>query len=290
MVETHHSRDEMENLLSSALLKDLEQDCLVLPSLPDVAIRVGRAMRNETSDARTLAKIIQTDPVITTKLIRAANSPLYAGVAPVDSCSAAVVRLGAKTTHKLVFSFALRQLFNTRSALLKTQMRQLWEHSVKVSAICYVLAHITRKFNPEHALLAGLLHDIGTVAILSYAERFPDVVNDEVKLNQAIQDMRGLIGSRILKAWDFTEDLVMVTAEAENWLRNGDQPLDYADLVIVAQLHSYIGSPRMPQLPTLDEVPAFRKLGLEGLSPRLSIMILDKAEEKIARAEALLKL
>jgi len=278
-----------EYRLSEALLKDLENDRLVLPSLPDVAVRVGRAMRDETSDAHTLAKIIQTDPVITAKLIRAANSPLYAGVNPVESCSAAVVRLGADTTHQLVLSFALRELFDSHLPLLKRQMHQLWEHSVRVSALCYVLARIQDGFNPEHALLAGLLHDIGSVAILSYAAAYPEIARDEARLAAVIEEMRGPIGSHILRAWEFMPDLVRVAEDAEDWRRETPGPADYADLVIVAQIHAYIGTPRMHQLPSLDQVPAFARLGLGEFSPRLGILILDKAQEKIARAEALLR-
>ncbi|MES9969158.1 MAG: HDOD domain-containing protein [Candidatus Thiodiazotropha sp.] len=277
-----------ETRMTEVLLDDLKNNCLVLPSLPDVAVRVGRAMRDETTNARKLANIVQTDPAITTKLVRAANSPLYAGVTPVDSCAAAIVRLGADTTHKLVLTFALRELFNTHSKVLKEQMHKLWEHSVKVSAICYVLAKISGQFNPEHALLAGLLHDIGNVAILSYAENYTEVANDNEKLEQVMRDMRSSIGSAILKNWGFIDDLIQVTEEAENWFREHDGEADYADLVIVSQLHNFIGSDEMKHLPTLDQVPALKRLDLGELTPKLSLKILDKAEEKIERAQKML--
>ncbi len=280
---------EAENALSQALLEDLEKDQLVLPSLPDVAVRVGKAMRDENTNARKLASVVQTDPAITTKLIRAANSPLYAGVTPVDSCAAAIIRLGADTTHKLVLTFALRELFNTRSTVLKQHMQKLWSHSVKVSAVCFVLAKVSGQFNPEHALLAGLLHDIGNIAILSYAERFPEVANNDEHLNKVMLDMRGRIGSTLLEKWGFIDDLVLVAEEAENWQREHEGEADYADLVIISQLHTFIGKPEMAHLPTLDQVPAVNKLGIGELSPKLSLKILDKAEEKIARAESLLQ-
>ncbi len=284
-----YDQEVMENNLSSALMQDLEKDQLVLPSLPDVAVRLGRAMRDENTNARKLANVIQTDPAITTKLIRAANSPLYAGVTPVDSCATAIIRLGADTTHKLVLTFALRELFKTRSSVLKQRMQKLWEHSVKVSAVSFVLAKISDEFNPEHALLAGLLHDIGNVAILSYAERFPEVANDDEKLEQVMLDMRGRIGSAILQSWGFIDDLILVAEEAENWLRTHEGRADYADLVIIAQLHTFIGKPEMSNLPTLDQVPALKKFDINELTPKLSLKILDKAEEKIARAESLLR-
>jgi HD-like signal output (HDOD) protein len=287
--DSKHTQQEMENLLAASLHEDLKNNCLKLPSLPDVAMRVGKAMRDETTDARTLAKIIQSDPAITTKLIKASNSPLYAGVTPVDTCSAAVVRLGSDTTHKLVLTFALRELFKTRSPILKAHMQALWEHSIKISAICYVLAKITKTFDAEHALLAGLLHDVGAIAILSYAENFPEIANNDEELDLVIEDMRGRVGASILQTWEFPEDLVIAAEEAENWLRDHPEPADTADLVITAQLHGFIGSTKTKGLPPLDQVPAFNKMELGDLSPKMSILILDKAEEKISLAESLLR-
>ncbi|MBL3601000.1 MAG: HDOD domain-containing protein [gamma proteobacterium endosymbiont of Lamellibrachia anaximandri] len=283
-----YEKGETENRLSQALLTDLQNDRLILPSLPDVAIKVGRAIEDEDTDAEHLAKIIQTDPVITTKLIRAANSALYAGLSPSASCTAAIIRLGNTTTHKLVLTFALRELFKAHSRVLQDQMRKLWKHSTQVAGICFVLAKLSRRFNPEHALLAGLLHDIGEVAILSYAENFPEIANNELQLEQVMKDMRGVIGCHILTAWGFLEDLVVVTREAEEWTREHTDEADYTDLVIVAQLHSYIGTPEMKTLPTLDKVPAFQKLDIGDLTPELSIQILENAADQIAGAQALL--
>jgi HD-like signal output (HDOD) protein len=200
-----------------------------------------------------------------------------------------VIRLGTNTTHNLVLTFALRELFLTDSPLLKTYMQQLWEHSIKISALCYVLAKMIGGFEPEHALLAGLLHDIGEVAILNYATRFSEVLSEQATLNQVIKELRSDIGSSILSNWGFMDDLVTAAAEAEHWHREHPGSADYADLVIIAQLHSYIGSAKMREHPPLNEVPAFNKLDIGELTPKMSLKILDRAEEKIQRAEALLR-
>ncbi|MCG8033045.1 MAG: hypothetical protein JAZ17_20415 [Candidatus Thiodiazotropha endolucinida] len=129
---------------------------------------------------------------------------------------------------------------------------------------------------------------MGNVAILSYAENYTEVANDNEKLAQVMHDLRGPIGSEILRSWGFIDDLILVTEEAENWLREHGGEGDYADLVIVSQLHTYIGSDEMKHLPTLDQVPAVKRLNLGELTPKLSLKILDKAEEKIARAKQML--
>ena len=275
--------------LEQRLASDLANERLCLPSLPDVAVRIGRALEDESTDAKRIAKIVQTDMVITAKLIKVANSAFYASHEPVDTCTAAVVRLGINTTHKLVLSFALRELFRSSSGLLTHRMNDLWKHSRQVAAVCYVLAKVTRQFNPEHAMLAGLLHDIGEVAILSYAEDYPDIANNKEQLDHVIADLRGPVGSMILKSWEFTEDLVTVTEEAENWQRDSGEKADYSDLVIISQLHCFIGTPKMHDVPLLDQVPAFKKLDLGELTPKMSLKILDKATKMLAQAESMLQ-
>ncbi len=280
--------ERTENSLEQCLNNDLINERLYLPSLPDVAVKIGKALEDESTDARRIAKIIQSDVAMTAKIIHVANSAMYSVRGPADCCAAAVVRLGIHTTHRLVLSFALRELFNTKSGLLKERMKTLWAHSLQVSAVSYVLAKMTGQFNPEHAMLAGLLHDIGEIAILTYVEKFPDVANDEAQIEQIITNMRGAVGSMILQSWDFTEDLIQVTSEAENWQRNTADGADYADLVNVAQLHCFIGTPRMQEVPSLDQVPACHKLSLGEFTPEMSLQVLDRATERLAETEALL--
>ncbi|MCF6281101.1 MAG: HDOD domain-containing protein [Candidatus Polarisedimenticolaceae bacterium] len=280
--------ENTESTLEQCLNNDLVNERLYLPSLPDVAVKIGKALEDESTDAERIAKIIQTDVAMTAKIIHVANSAMYSVRSPADSCTAAVVRLGVHTTHRLVLSFALRELFRTKSGILKKHMKLLWAHSLQVSAISYVLAKMTGQFNPEHAMLAGLLHDIGEVAILTYAEKFPEAANDEAQMEQILMDMRGPVGSMILRSWDFSEDLIQVTEEAENWHRDIPDGPDYADLVNIAQLHCFIGTPRMHEMPMLDQVPAFHKLSLDEFSPEMSLSILEKASERLAETEALM--
>lgn len=282
------SQIAFENEISYQLYQDLKNDELMLPSLPDIAIRIGRALQDENKTAGHIAQIAQADPAIAAKLIKAANSPLYAGTAKVETCANAVVRLGSKVTHKLVMSFAIQDLFKTTSALLNRRMKKLWSHSTRVAAISHVLARKLGKFDPELALLAGLLHDIGILSVLYYALDFPEAQNNKNVLDTVIKNVRGQIGTMILRKWEFPESLQDVPADAENWMRSTDFAADYSDIVIIAQLHSFIGTPEMKELPAIDSVPAFKRLKLSQLTPTMSLKILDEAKQEIDEVRALL--
>ncbi len=169
-------------------------------------------------------------------------------------------------------------------------MCMLWEHSIEIASISFVLAKITHGFNAEHALLAGLIHDIGVVAILNKAVEHPLIMDSEEHLGKVIKKMHSQVGSSILSRWDFSEDFIEVTEETENWMRDYNDKSDLVDIVNIAHLHSYIDTPRQREVPIIDQIPAFHKLALGQLTPKLSIKVLEKAKEKIAQTKALLHL
>ncbi|MCP3671104.1 MAG: HDOD domain-containing protein [Gammaproteobacteria bacterium] len=280
--------------ISNHLIKQLEQDLqldrLRLPSLPEVASKLGYAIQDESSDANTIARIIQSDPAITAKIVKAANSAFYGSMSPVESCSKAVVRLGLRVTHNLVVNYTMRDLFQAKSALLNNRMHNLWKHSIRVAAICYVLAKRFKKFNPDEAMSIGLLHDIGVAAILNNAASHPELASDPVAVDQAIKQLRAPFGSRILKSWRFADQFITAATEAENWMREDDGPANYCDLLIVAQLHSFVGTSDAMSTPALNQVPAMPRLNLGELTPDLSLAILAAAQEQIEETEALLTL
>jgi len=279
---------DAENQITFRLFEDLNDNKLVLPSLPDIAIRVGQAVTAEDSDARKVAKLIETDLAMSAKLIKASNSAFYGRPKQVTTLPEAVVRLGMNTTHKLVMSFALRELFRSTSTHLVRRLNSLWEHSRQIAAICHLLAKKSKGFNPDLALLAGLVHDIGVLVIINYAKDFHNSEDGPEQLNEAITKMRGQIGSKVLTSWDFPEELISAADEAEYWTRDTGQKPDYADLVIAAQALSFIEGEFLDIIPPPHEIPALVKLGLISESADLDRGLLEEAADEINDAESML--
>ncbi len=262
---------------------------LELPSLPDLALRIVQAMKDPNITSQDIARIIQLDPSLTARIIGVVNSPAYAGVGRIDDCPAAVTRLGHIATRNLAVSFILKNLFRSNSKLLRSRMIQLWKHSSRVSAICHVLAKFTPGLDPDQAMLRGLIHDIGVIPLLSAAQKYPKLMANPGKLDLIVSKLNGEIGAMLLRNWVFTSDFVDTAMHAEDWMRDVTSGPDYTDLVIVAQLHAYVGTPRMAELPRMDLVPAFHKMALGRLTPEHSISVLDKAKQEIRAIEQLLQ-
>lgn len=288
--EGHAADDNLTNRLSRQLEQDLKLDRLKLPSLPEVASKLSHAIQDESSDADTIARIIQSDPAITAKIVKAANSAFYGSQQPVESCAKAVVRLGTRVTHNLVVHYTSRDLFQTKTNLLNQRMHELWKHSIRVAAICYVLAKRFKQFDADEAMSIGLLHDIGVAAILSHASGYPEMASDPAAIDLAIEQLRAPFGSHLLKTWRFADGYILATKEAENWMRKNAGAPDYCDLLIVAQLHSFVGTEHALSAPPLDQVPAMSRLNLGELTPHRSLAILEAAQEQIEETEDLLTL
>ena len=286
--EIQFTGDSLEGKIFHALHSDYEHGRLTLPTLPDLALRIRLALQKPNTTTKAIARIIQIDPAITAKVLQVANSPLYRGITPIKHCSDAIARLGFDGTKNIVLALTLRRLFRSKHSILKKCMKTLWQHSAEVAAMSYILAKATKGFDQDYAMLAGLLHDIGTVVIITQAEKYPDLIKDTNDLKRAIDALRGQIGAMLLKKWAFEETLVTVAAESEYWHRDPTPTADYCDIIMLAQMHSYIGTTRMAEIPPMDEIPAFGKIALGMLTPSRSLMVLEKAKEEVATVRQLL--
>jgi putative nucleotidyltransferase with HDIG domain len=272
----------IENQVFYQVYHDYMADRLEVPSLPDLAIRIRIAVQKPEVGLDEIARIVQVDPSLVAHLVRIANSPLYAASGPVRNIRGAIVRTGIVATRDHVTAFTLRHLFKTRYPALKQRMRELWQHSCMVGAIACVMARQVPRMSADQALLAGLVHDIGTTALMRHMDNYPALLAKPRQLEETVQRLRGQVGAMVLRKWGFSDELVNVALEAENWQRDAGPKPDLCDLIILAQLHSLVGRPEAEQLPPIDTLPAFRKLDGQRLAPEQTLELLQAAKQEVA--------
>lgn len=268
----------------------LENDELKLPSLPQVAIRIGELVESDLASADSVADLVNTDPAIAAKLLRIANSSLYGSLGRCETTRDSIVRLGLGATRQLVMGFALRDLFQSENQLLRAKLRESWVESLEVAALAMVIREmlIAPSYSSEEALLAGLLHDIGVVGLLGLFLSQPELLKEGGDIDQLIGPWSSKVGAEILGKWQIADQYVDVVRDAQNWQREREGSADLCDLIQVAKLHRYLNN-RVPlPMARITDVPAVSRLPLkEHYSPETSLAILKQAKEKILEIKSL---
>ena len=135
-----------------------------LPSLPAVYHRVRDAIETPDGSLETAASLIESDPSMSTRVLRVANSSFYGLATKVDNILRALTLIGTTATHNLVLATALLTVFRNLP-LGAVSMRSFWEHGLACAVAARLIARLGGRANPEHAYLAGLLHDIGRLPL-----------------------------------------------------------------------------------------------------------------------------
>jgi HD-like signal output (HDOD) protein len=277
-----------QDVFYNNIIQEIESGKLVLPTLPEVALQVREVVDDPDATAAQVADIIITDAALSARLLKVANSPVYRGRVPIETVQMAVSRLGLSMVRNLVTSLVMEQMFQATSNRLDKRLRELWQQSTKVAAASQVIASKLPGLKSDEAMLAGLIHAIGTLPILMKADESGDLSRDGKKLDQLIENLYPRLGATILKSWDFPQNLVAVAAEHKNLNRNsGDAGPDLVDVVQVAVLQSYSGTDKAVDPLTLNKIVAFKQVGADT---GFSVEELDENSEEYQEALALFNL
>lgn len=199
--------DTLLDVLRGIVLKRVETDTLVIPSLPEVASKCLELLRHDEVDLREVARLIERDPVLATRLLRQATSAAMGGEGHI-TIHQATTRLGSKNVRTIILDASAAQLFRSRDQRIAAAARQLWEHSLAVALLSRDLAAILGGgLDAEAAYLAGLVHDVGkpiAAAILLEAERASDKTRFKLTVDSwlaVVQGVHRTIGVALAEKW-----------------------------------------------------------------------------------------
>ncbi|UAA38029.1 HDOD domain-containing protein [Paraneptunicella aestuarii] len=224
-----------ENTLLTILVEKINNDTLVLPTLPAIALKVRKTAENPTVSLSKMAEVIALDPSLSARIIKLANSAYLGRSIRAESLQQAVTRIGLTQIKNIATALAMEQLFVSKNEVVKTYLNQVWDRSVKVVANslavfqAYSERHQVKGLNIDVMTLAALMHNIGVLPILTEAERHNEFADPKF-LNQAIQKLAGRIGGAITREWGFGDEFVQV---AESWrdMKVQSDKVSYLDFV-----------------------------------------------------------
>lgn len=272
----------------SEIYNKLAENDSLFPAFPQTAMRIRDLINNDDCEFSDVATLLKADPALTALIMRAATSVRFLSLFPPKNIEAAISRIGLGTTSELVTAFALRSVFVSSSSELKTLLRDTYQQSTKIAILAYFLADKASKLSPSKAMLAGLLQDISLPPILLSLAKRPEIFNDLALRTQAIDHLAPKVGTLILKKWGFNKEMIEAVRSRKQWMRDTHKKPDLGDVILIARIHSMIGTPEINDCPSLPDIPAFGKFSLGELTPDQSLAILDDAKDEIAELNRLL--
>ncbi|MBF8781429.1 HDOD domain-containing protein [Pseudomonas fulva] len=248
--------NKLAEMVQEQLLAAIENDDLVLPTLPEVALSIREAAEDSEISVAALSRVIGRDAALSARLIKVVNSPLLRASVEVTDLHTAITRLGINYSCNLAVGLVIEQIFRARSPVVEQKLRAIWSNSLEVAGISYELSRRHTPLKPDQAALGGLVHQIGALPVLIYAEEHNELLADPVCLEHVIEQIQPVLGDKILSAWEFPEQLVRLPGQIRDLQRRTER-IDYIDVVQIARRLSK----REPDRP-VDALPAYRHLGL----------------------------
>ncbi|MBV1911616.1 MAG: HDOD domain-containing protein [Kangiellaceae bacterium] len=259
--------------------KEFVSGQFTIPALPAIAMKVKEAVQDPEMDMEKLAKVVSLDPPFTAFLINIANSPLFRGVATINSIPNALGRIGLESTRNSAMIFAVRSLLRTRDPLCKRLLTIAWNQSRKVAAFSYVIAQHLKTVDPDRALVAGLFHNIGMIPMLVKLAQQKQPEQEIMSQWTQVAKIARNVGVRVLAHWGLEEDLKAVAKGSNEWTQDHDEPM--VDLVNLAIWHSFLGKPEFKSLPKLNELSYFRENPMLETDASESLLFVKESREEL---------
>jgi putative nucleotidyltransferase with HDIG domain len=191
-----------------------------LPPFPWIATKVLQLFgsRGDDVEIRRLIELIRADASLGSELLRRANSPLYGLRSRISSLQHAVVILGLDQVKTLSMTIGIGAYL--KGALRLTVLRRCWRHSLTCAILAEELAP-SCGIPADQAYTAGLLHDIGRLALLvkypqPYADLLSVVMENRFHLAQSERDLFDVdhceAGAWLAREWGFPEELAQAAS------------------------------------------------------------------------------
>lgn len=250
---------------------------LTFPTNVNASIKIKRTLDDPECNLASAGQLLMTEPLIAARALAMANSATYnRSGGEITKLSAAVMRLGIRTLQSLVAAEIVRQFASKiTDPTVRAKAAQLWEHTAHVAALSHVIARRVTRLDPETAMFAGIIHEIGGFYLLSRAHDFPGVL--DVQSEGWLEFGEKAIGRRVLTKLAMPEPVV-ASVEALWFGEHTRPPITFGDILMLANDLAPVPSPlhrKDGALRQQAEVPIDFEVGEETLQS----ILLESADE-----------
>lgn len=178
-----------------------------LPVLSPDALKIQLEATKKDPHFSVLASLIRKDPALTGQILKTANSPYYRGLDNAETLKDALTRLGQNEMVNIIMAVVHKQNFRSNNPLIRSFQDRLWNHSVNCAVgSLWTARHLVLSELIPQAFIAGLLHDMGKLHILTGMETIlgsigNDDIPSEIEIEQELNQRHAPLGYNLLTKW-----------------------------------------------------------------------------------------
>jgi HD-like signal output (HDOD) protein len=208
------------NARHQTILDEIADDLSGEPNFPtclDAALLVRDTLKDPEAPLTRVTQVLSLEPLISTRLLRLANSVNQnPSGRPIADLSAAVGRLGFEAVRTVSLAVALDQMMKLPgTSVFSPLARATWDNALQVSAISRVLARRLGRINPDAAMLAGLVCNIGVFYLLFRASDYPSYREDQASTVDLIQNEQRMVGENLLQALGLPPQIIAAVSQPQ---------------------------------------------------------------------------
>lgn len=266
---------------------EVEHNELVFSTHAHIALQVRLALDDPDIHLDKAAKVVQAEPLLAARVVALANSVAFNRFGnSISDVRSAVARLGINLIRALSTALIMRQISVSPSPLQEALAARLWEHSAHVAALCYVLARRVSHQNPDKAMFAGIVHEVGGFYLISRASAYPGLIDNRAnEVGRSAENAQ--VTDAVLRALAIPEDI----ATAVRALSYGNvtlPPRSLTDTLFLANSLTPIANPLESATSDVDHTEMLALVAQVMADKALASVLEESSDELDAIAASLL--
>jgi putative nucleotidyltransferase with HDIG domain len=228
--------------LTDIIKARIAEDRLLLPAMPAIAVECLRVIKDPRQTFKSVGQVIAKDPLLSSRILKMANSAAFPGLSPASTIESAIARMGIEGLSVILVQFSLHQAFTSKDERIRASFRGIWEHSLAVALVAKELALklLPSGPDPSATYLAGLLHDVGKPVVASMLAEAEKQISKGVKgawvsesvWRKIVAESHRPVGVLLARKWNLPKDVIVTLENCNTYERTA--PRSSANVVRLA--------------------------------------------------------